>query len=50
MPLPKPEKGEEQSKFISRCIAFETKASPNTPPEQIQAMCYQVWRDRNKKK
>jgi hypothetical protein len=50
MPMPNPEEGEEQSKFISRCISFETKASPSTPSEQVQAMCFQAWRDRNKKK
>ncbi len=26
MPMPKPNEGEEQSKFVSRCISFETKA------------------------
>jgi len=50
VPLPKPTKDEEQSEFVSRCISFEKKANPNTPDEQVQAMCYQAWRDRNKKK
>lgn len=47
MPLPSPRKGEEQSHFVSRCISFETKASPGRDPEQIQAMCFQAWRDRD---
>jgi len=50
MPMPKPAKDEKQSEFVSRCIAFETKAAPDRPDEQIQAMCYQTWRDRNKEK
>lgn len=49
MPLPKPRQGEEQSKFVSRCIEFETKASPGTPSDQVQGMCFQAWRDRFKK-
>lgn len=48
--MPKPEKDEEQSKFISRCIEFETKAAPDRGSDQIAAMCYQAWQDRNKKK
>jgi len=49
MPLPKPQPQETQSEFISRCIRFETKASPDRDPKQIQAICFQVWRDRFKK-
>jgi len=44
MPLPSPKKGEKQSEFISRCIAFETGAS-DRPANQIAAMCYTKWRD-----
>lgn len=44
MPLPKPKKGEKQSDFLSRCISFETKASPDRAGEQVQAMCYATWR------
>lgn len=50
MPLPKPKEGEEQNDFVRRCIEFETKANPGAEPEQVQAMCYQTWRDRFKKK
>jgi len=45
MPLPTPTKGEEESHFVSRCIAFETDANPGRDPKQIQAMCFQKWRD-----
>jgi len=48
VPLPVPRKNEKQSHFVSRCIEFETKASPGRKPEQIQAMCYTAWRDRFK--
>jgi hypothetical protein len=50
MPLPKPKAGEKQRDFVSRCIEFETNASPGRPAEQVQAMCFQAWRDRGKKK
>lgn len=46
MPLPAPRKGEKQSHFVSRCISFETKASPGRNPAQIQAMCFTAWRGR----
>lgn len=49
MPLPTPQPGETQSHFISRCISFETEASPGRDPKQIQAMCFQKWRDRDVK-
>ena len=45
MPLPKPNPGEEEQHFVSRCIAFERNASPNTPLDQVQAMCYTRYRD-----
>ena len=48
MPIPKPKKGEKQKDFISRCIEFETKAAPGRDKEQVAAMCYQAWRDRQK--
>ena len=48
MPLPTPRKDEDQSHYVSRCISFETKASPGRDPRQIQAMCFQKWKDRNK--
>jgi len=44
MPLPTPNKGEKQQDFVSRCISFETKASPDREAAQVQAMCYAQWR------
>ena len=44
MPLPVPNKDEERSHFIDRCVSFETKASPGRPSSQILAMCYNRWR------
>jgi hypothetical protein len=44
MPLPTPSKDEKQQDFVSRCISFETKASPGRDPKQVQAMCYTAWR------
>lgn len=50
MPLPKPNKGESQQAFVSRCISFETKASPGRDTKQIQAMCYSAYREAKGKK
>lgn len=49
MPLPKPEKDEDQQHFVSRCIAFERGASPDRPLPQVQAMCFEAWRNRDVK-
>jgi hypothetical protein len=46
MPLPKPIEGEKQNDFVSRCIKAEQGSG--RPQEQIQAMCFQAWRDRFK--
>lgn len=46
MPLPKPRPGESQNNFVSRCISFEKNASPDTPDDQISAMCYDAFRTR----
>jgi hypothetical protein len=48
MPLPTPNADESQDDFISRCISFVHDESPERPDEQIQAMCFEAWRDRNK--
>jgi HK97 family phage major capsid protein len=49
MPLPKPKPDETEQQYVSRCIRAETNASPDRPAEQIQAMCFQAWRDKDKK-
>lgn len=41
MPLPTPKPNEPRNEYVSRCIAFETKASPNRPKAQVIAMCEQ---------
>lgn len=48
MPIPKPNKGEKQSAFISRCISAVSHADPDRDKKQIQAMCFDTWQ-RSKK-
>lgn len=45
MPLPKPNEGEAQKDFISRCVAAESHASPDMDNKQVVAMCYTQWRN-----
>jgi len=45
MPLPTPRKNEKQSAFISRCISFVKGEDPDTPDEQVQAMCFSQWNE-----
>ncbi|MHA1383233.1 MAG: DUF6582 domain-containing protein [Candidatus Helarchaeota archaeon] len=47
MPLPIPHKGEEQNKFISRCMSDETMKREFPDQKQRTAVCYSQWR-RNK--
>jgi len=44
MPVPKPNVGEKQNEFVSRCIKELSHADPNRPHEQIIAICYSTWR------
>jgi len=44
-PLPIPKKGESQNDFVSRCVSFETHASPDREHEQVVAMCFTRWRE-----
>jgi hypothetical protein len=48
MPLPKPGKGEERGKFISRCISFAV--DDGMPQEQAVAACHEAWRRKGKTK
>lgn len=50
MPLPKPKPREEKKDFIQRCAAdsIMNKEFPNE--SQRLAVCYSIWRDRNKHK
>lgn len=45
MPLPKPESGESQGDFISRCIEFVLEEDETTTTEQAAAICYGIWED-----
>jgi HK97 family phage prohead protease/HK97 family phage major capsid protein len=51
MPLPKPHKGESQSDFMGRCMheAYGPGAPADRTQEQAVAMCFQAWRDKDKK-
>jgi len=49
MPVPKPEPGESEDDFISRCISTLHKTDPERPDDQITAMCFTSWRDKEKK-
>jgi hypothetical protein len=44
MPVPKPNAGESQNDFISRCISF-LEHEGERPHEQIQAICFAQWRE-----
>ena len=44
MPLPKPNKGESQNDFMSRCISFVKHEDPKRPNDQAVAMCGATWR------
>ena len=45
MPIPKPEQGEKQYKYVSRCLEVTTKEFPRA---QAIAICLGNWRNRNK--
>jgi hypothetical protein len=46
MPVPKPNAGEKQNDFVSRCIRAEQGSGREQ--KQIQAICFQAWQDRFK--
>jgi len=50
MPIPKPKHLESEKNFIGRCISDLSHKDKSRPPKQIQAMCYEAWRNKNKKK
>lgn len=49
MPLPTPRKDEEKNDFISRCMGNDTMKKEYPDQKQRTAICYQQWRDKNKK-
>ena len=46
MPLPKPNQGESQDEFISRCMANDTMNSEYPDQKQRAGVCYTQWRDK----
>lgn len=48
MPLPKPNAGESQDDFISRCMGNETMKDDFADNDQRLAVCFQRWKDKDK--
>lgn len=48
MPIPKPNEGESQKDFISRCMANPTMNSDYPENDQRAAVCYSAWKDAKK--
>ena len=46
MPLPKPNPGEKQKDFMSRCISNPTMVKEYTEQSQRIAICYTQWREK----
>ena len=46
--MPKPKKGESQKEYIGRCIPILIEEGRKQ--DQAVAICYSMWRNRNKKK
>ena len=46
--IPTPAKGENQKKFINRCIPFVKKEHPEWEQKKCVAVCYSIWRNRKK--
>ena len=49
MPLPTPNKGETQSKFVSRCIQFLVDENSSLKADARVAACYSQWEKGTKK-
>lgn len=49
MPLPSPKPGEEQDKWIPRCMGNDAMKEEFPDNKQRQAVCQQKWRDKDKK-
>ena len=50
MPLPKPKKDEEKGEWIERCMGNETMKKEFDDNDQRLAVCYQIWKDKEKEK
>lgn len=44
MPIPKPKKGEDQKKFISRCMADAVTNKEYPDQKQRAAVCFSAWK------
>lgn len=49
MPIPKPNKGEKEDKFISRCMGDSVMNKDYPDQKERAAICYQSWKDKDKK-
>jgi HK97 family phage prohead protease len=48
MPIPKPQKGETEDDFISRCMSNDTMKEEYPDNDQRLAICYDSWRESKK--
>lgn len=47
VPIPKPNPGEVEGSFMSRCLSALAKADADKPHDQRTAMCMRAWRERD---
>ena len=50
MPIPKPNKGEKEPDFISRCMGNNTMKKDYPDQKQRLAVCYSSWRQKKGEK
>ena len=48
MPIPTPNRGEDQKAFIDRCMGDGVMNSEYTDPKQRAAICHSQWREKDK--
>ncbi len=46
--MPRPRKNEKKQAFIKRCIPYVLKDKSAKGVKQAMAMCYSIWRNKNK--
>ena len=49
MPIPKPKQGEKVSNFVGRCMSDKKMQVEYSDRGQRAAVCYQAYRDKDKK-
>lgn len=47
MPLPKPKKNEDKSKFVSRCMSNDTMKKEYPKQDQRYAVCVRIYDNEN---